>query len=1210
MSSWQFIRRSLAHHWRVHLAVALGVVAGTAVLTGALLVGDSVRGSLRGLTLDRLGKIDHALVTPAFFRHELPIELASAPRFQEHFDAALPAIILRASMANPQRAADGGGNVRQEDAEPQAAQKVRGFSGRVTLLAVENSFWDVGEGRPAVLPKEHAETDEIVLNQPLAEELGVAIGDVVLLRLPEISRVPRESTLGRKRDFVQGQQFKVVDIVPAEGLGRFGLQPNQQLPFNAYATLRSVQQMLDHEGRANSILVTGRHEPSVMPPPQSEDLLKEILSPHLADYGLTLELVKHEKAPYFQLTTERMLLANAAEQAALDAFVPLGGQPALTYLANYIAVGPRLSDEQLGKMKPDDKWPNAIPYSTVTALDFGDADQQARLGRWKSTLDGKEDVVPTLGDNEIALNAWAFDDLNEQLKANGHPPLKRGDEIRLTYFEPEHTEGRSVEQTTAFKLRAVFPLDADSPANDRHFTPDVPGVTDKASIENWDPPFEPYYQDRIRRADDDYWKKYHATPKAFVSLKTGQELWGTRRFGQLSSVRVPAGEGRTAESLAKALENRIRPADLGFAFQPVKRQGLEAATGTTPFSVLFLAFSFFIIAAAVMLVALLFRLGVEGRASEVGTLLAEGLTRRQMRRLLATEGLIVAAIGGLAGTLAGTGYAALMLYGLRTWWVKAVATPFLQLHVSWPSFVVGYLSGVIVCFVAIWWTLFRMRRVPLRRLLAGQATEDTSLAAGYSRISIWIAAISLAVAVVFVGVALTQGAEAQAGAFFGSGFALLVACMACLWTLLGRGATGAAVSAGAMPLLRLAARNGARHPSRSTLTIALVAAAAFLIFALSVFQSDASQLTPRRESGNGGFALVAESGAPIVVDLNDTSRITGLQEEDRKKLAGVTIHSFRVQPGEDASCRNLYQATRPRVLGVPSEFVRRGGFAWAGTAAAEADERENPWLLLERDAGRTESGEPYVPIVLDANTAMYSLHIYSVGETLTIQDDWGRDVPLKVVGMLKNSIFQGDVLMSEENFLSRFPEVSGSSFFLVEIPEREGEAPAEPLAKRIEQTQRILESALNTAGGEGFDAETTSQRLRDFLAVQDTYLSTFQSLGALGLLLGTFGLATVQLRNVLERRGELALLRAAGFPRRRLAMLVLSEHSLLLASGLIIGLLAALVAVLPHFLVGDARAQPELFISMLIIFAVGLVAGLAAVIATLRAPLIQALRGE
>ena len=82
MTAWQYLRRTLAHHWRTNLAVLLGVAAGTAVLTGALLVGDSVRGSLRQMTLDRLGQVDHVLSGPRFVRQQLASEIASLPLFE------------------------------------------------------------------------------------------------------------------------------------------------------------------------------------------------------------------------------------------------------------------------------------------------------------------------------------------------------------------------------------------------------------------------------------------------------------------------------------------------------------------------------------------------------------------------------------------------------------------------------------------------------------------------------------------------------------------------------------------------------------------------------------------------------------------------------------------------------------------------------------------------------------------------------------------------------------------------------------------------------------------------------------------------------------------------------------------------------------------------------------------------------------------------
>ena len=70
-------------------------------------------------------------------------------------------------------------------------------------------------------------------------------------------------------------------------------------------------------------------------------------------------------------------------------------------------------------------------------------------------------------------------------------------------------------------------------------------------------------------------------------------------------------------------------------------------------------------------------------------------------------------------------------------------------------------------------------------------------------------------------------------------------------------------------------------------------------------------------------------------------------------------------------------------------------------------------------------------------------------------------------------------------------------------------------------------------------------------------------LGGLGLVLGSIGLGLVVLRNMLERRGELAMLRAVGFDRGRLKRMVFHEHWGLMLAGLVCGVLAAVVAVVP-----------------------------------------------
>jgi hypothetical protein len=375
---------------------------------------------------------------------------------------------------------------------------------------------------------------------------------------------------------------------------------------------------------------------------------------------------------------------------------------------------------------------------------------------------------------------------------------------------------------------------------------------------------------------------------------------------------------------------------------------------------------------------------------------------------------------------------------------------------------------------------------------------------------------------------------------------------------------------------------------------ALMASAAFLIVAVSSFR-----LSPS-DRGVGGFDRIAESSEAVISDLNSQAGRQDLFAGDAARLDGTTILALRVKPGDDASCRNLYQPSQPRVLGVPlaliAYFDQPGAtrFGWAGSAATTPEEQANPWRVL---SARTPPGEP-VPVVLDKNTAMYSLKLYrGVGEKFAFTYSDGTRVEFRVAGLLDNSVLQGSLLVSEADFTRLFPQTSGYRMFLIRTP-----------AGKADDVETFLEDKL---GDEGFDATDSRDRLAELLAVQNTYISTFQSLGAIGLLLGTFGLAAVQLRSVFERRKELALMRAAGFRRRRLGQMVLLENLVLLLGGLATGTIAAIVTVLPHMLTSGAQVPlVDLAIMLGVVLVVGIATGLAAVRATLSAPLVAALRGE
>src|SRR5215212_6399586 len=71
MRSLRLVIKSATHHWRTNVAVVLGVAAAVSVLAGALLVGESVRASLRDIAIGRLGKTEFVVASTGFFRDAL-----------------------------------------------------------------------------------------------------------------------------------------------------------------------------------------------------------------------------------------------------------------------------------------------------------------------------------------------------------------------------------------------------------------------------------------------------------------------------------------------------------------------------------------------------------------------------------------------------------------------------------------------------------------------------------------------------------------------------------------------------------------------------------------------------------------------------------------------------------------------------------------------------------------------------------------------------------------------------------------------------------------------------------------------------------------------------------------------------------------------------------------------------------------------------------
>ena len=1152
------MRRSLSYFWRIQLAVLLGAAVATAVLTGALLVGDSVRGSLRDLTLNRLGRIDYALVSERFFREELATNLSQKLEggAQLHRET-VPAILLNGTAVN-------------------AKSKAR--ASRVQIQGIDERFvglWEDASGQAAPsLEKQPGQLfSSVHINQSLQNELDIAVGEQILFSFERYSDVHREFLLGHRdsSDVLQTLRLTVTKILPDRDIGSFGLRPNQSRPLNAYVPLTVLQKTLGSEAKVNAIFASAK-SPSLSNRTTTETLstlqnkLNQALK--LEDLGLVLRYVSSDSiggVGYFSLESTQFLLKPGIIEVAQAVAIERRtlSLPILTYLANTIAANER-----------------TIPYSTITGLD-------TRRAFSLELTDGS--AAPPLADDEILLNEWAATDLGAEV----------GDEINVSYYVVGPRE-KLLTRGAQFRLKGVVAIKG--LAADRGLTPEFPGIHEADDMSEWNAPF-PIDLDRIRPKDEVYWDLFRATPKAFVSDGTAQQLWRSR-FGDLTALQIRPVLGAdlqtTQTNFQRRLLDKIRPEQVGLAFQPVKADGLAAATGSTDFSALFIGFSLFLIVSAALLVGLLFRLGVEQRASEIGILLAAGYPTSTVRRRFMKEGGLIAGLGGLVGLGGGVVYAWLLMAGLRTWWLAAVGTPFLSLHINPLSLVLGYLIALVVVLFSIGWTVRQLGKIPVPALIAGglgAARLSNQSSVGRTRPRI-LAFVSLGLALAVTIFALVSETTAAAGLFFGSGVLLLIAGLAFFSIWLRSGGRAASQPRIAVTV-QMGIKNSGRHPGRSMLCAALVGCACFVIVAVGANRhvEGEQKAAPQKESDTGGFALIAESDIPLHHDLNSREGQfeLGFSESDSAAVANTQIFPFRLLPGEDASCLNLYRPQKPRILGASKDFIERSGFQFQGTTVA----KENPWELLEDEL---EPG--VIPAIGDYNSAQWILHL-GLGDELSIQDESGGQLRLRLVGVLQRSIFQSELLISEANFKKHFPSQSGYSYFLIQTPSIPNLGAFTENAENIGHT---LERAL---ADYGLDVTSTTEKLASYRAVENTYLSTFQTLGGLGLLLGTLGLGIVLLRNALERGGELATLRAFGFRRNTLSLMLLAENGFLLLIGIVIGTVSALIAVTPHLTTPGAQV-PWLSLTMTLasVFLVGIVASAIAVSFALRRPLLPALKHD
>lgn len=609
--------RSLWFYRKAYLAIFAGAFISVTVLTGALIVGDSVKYSLNRINSVRLGKIRYALEPKRCFPSDLTARMSRESGRK----------IL--SLLETQGIAISGSSDKRIN-----LVKVYGI-GQGFL-----EFWDENVQAPG--------EDEAIVGLNTAQKLDVKTGDEVLLRLVRPATGIENAPFSADRVASVPVRVKITKILGDEGPGRFSLKSNQAAPYNIFLRREQMEKIFGLKGQANVALADELPDPAL--------LLRHSWQPE--DAGIFFRKLKDNKT--IEINTGRIFFKD--DDAAILLNSVTNGYSYITYLVNDI------NDNSA-----------STPYSFVTATNAG--------------LPGNT----VLHKGEIVINSWLAGDLN----------AKVNDKITLRYFLIKN--GKTlVEKQSVFTLKDIIPI-AD-PLWDPSLMPAFPGISDAINCRDWETG-SPIDLKKIRPVDEDYWKKFHGTPKAFISLEDGMKMW-SNSYGTLTSIRFPAS-GNNIQNVRKTFTDKGDPATNQLTFNPVFVQGKAAAANSTDFGGLFLSLSFFLIIAGLLLMCMMFSMQIDGRTAEIRTLRSLGFSEGGIIKILYPEMFIVLMISSITGALSGILYNNLILQGLKTLWNPAVGTSDLVVDIQITTLITGALSGIVVAAFLIFFLLKRKSKKAL-----------------------------------------------------------------------------------------------------------------------------------------------------------------------------------------------------------------------------------------------------------------------------------------------------------------------------------------------------------------------------------------------------------------------------------------------------------------------------------------------------------------
>lgn len=335
------IFRSLYYYRRDSVYQVIISIILTAIITGSLLTGESVRKSLKAASGQKLGNTD--IVISSGLRY---FDKSLASRFEEKTGMRTVSILET-------------GGYCQNFANGSAALDINIIAAdKEFFLFSSNDTFEIRKGTAAV-------------NRKLADFLKINPGDEIIVNMQSVDPVPANAPFSPAGDDYNSRVLKIDRILEPESAGNFSLGISQVIPMNVFISTEEISS--DENGfKPNRLLISN---PGNLTLQSINNSLTEVLK--LEDMGLYLR--RSPVSGEAELISERVFIDSALSVAVIAKFS--SSKRVITYLVNEITKGDK-----------------STPYSFATGIDSeetGDLrDDEIVISSWLA-----DDINASAGDS-------------------------------------------------------------------------------------------------------------------------------------------------------------------------------------------------------------------------------------------------------------------------------------------------------------------------------------------------------------------------------------------------------------------------------------------------------------------------------------------------------------------------------------------------------------------------------------------------------------------------------------------------------------------------------------------------------------------------------------------------------------------------------------------------------------------------------------------